>query len=203
MHMTFYFILVAALVLCAAFVWLAGKRSSLRRELDRRVQKINERGAEFEGRLQLLEKHVIDYLLSVGADGTRELAEMNASLAKLEVLIEEVKKILVNTDFHALHNAFQLLDYDYSELKKKNPDFDTEALPAHHWEENFEAMLQSLGERVEEASVQARAINLQKRGRERKATIDNLAHIGIRSAIEYIRAQKESESQGHLPVIGK
>ena len=183
----FFLIFLGASVLCGCFVWLSGKRESLAWALQNHIAFLREQCRDFEQRMLGLEDHVIDYLLSVGAEGTAELSEMKQSLVQVECLCVEASLLLRVKDFDAVHQASRLLDYDYSELEARNPEFRQSDFPKAAWDQRFEHLLQSLGERVNVASIEANTLNLQKRRTRRKSTISGLAAIGIRKVVDQIR----------------
>ena len=191
MNLIFLIISVASAMVSGCFFWLRSKRNGFVREIRSEVKRARSAAVNFEQRMNQLESHAVDYLLSVGTSGASELVSMKDTLARVDKVMAEVEGLLVIGDFAALGDALTLLSYTYDVFPEEKKLKAIESFPRADWEEHFESTLQSLGDKVRAASEIRSRNKISRLGQEkRKPTIATLYDIGVKTAIEQIRSAR-------------
>ena len=188
--LTIYLAGSAALGFSLAFFRLLYKNRRFAKRIYQRLHVLNERIATDESRLAIVEREALDYMLSVGTEGGKSLVEMRNTLNKAKHLAQEVESLAVSHDFLALEEASRLLHYDYSRCREMHGKPASSVFPRADWERRFEDIIQSAGEKIQNASMNSKAIHLPKL-RTEKSTLGNLFAAGIRSLTQEVRANRE------------
>lgn len=187
-NLIFLGLAVASSMVSGCFFWFLMRKNGLAKEIRREIVRMKASAEDFERRLGMLEGHAVDYLLSVGAEGTLELVRLKETLAKVDALANELESLRARGDFHSLGDALSLMSGQYGDFSEEKQEKIKAEFVGPEWENEFESTLQSLGEKVQTASLVREQHQISRMKQKRKSTIATLYDIGVKSAIEQIRA---------------
>jgi hypothetical protein len=182
------YIIAAVWVLVLAFVIplvLASKkkrrqaREAIEKKLDKQKQFLN----TYESRLAIVRSHAIDYLNSLGSEGARIMSEMQGEVAKMNMLADEVRRLIDIGSTSALAQANKILEgkasifiQDSGSGTASNWKFKLDK----NWKKNLENLLQELGSNVASASQVAKDAGVPTFGKQfKRETIHDLKEAGI------------------------
>jgi hypothetical protein len=138
---------------------------------------------EFGSRLQIVRSHAIDYLNSLGPDGARQMSEIQALLARIQLAADQARTLLDSESFSKMRLAEKILDGEeaiYLEDSGSGNASNWEFKIADGWNTEVEKKLQELGANVATASTSAKNVGIPTFGRQfKRETIHDLKEAGI------------------------
>lgn len=139
--------------------------------------------SEFDSRLQIVRSHALDYLNSLGAEGARQMSEIQNSIARIQLAAEQAKNLLESENFKKMKLAEKILDGKEAILLDNSGSGKAggwEYRIQDNWNEDIEQKLQDLGSNVANASKSAKNTGIPTFGRQfKRETIHDLKEAGI------------------------
>ena len=146
-------------------------------EVETQVDVLEIRIKQFRRRYGIVQEDAIDYINSIGAEGSRVLYALGQEIAAAEGLVEQMKLLLRSMAPYAADEVRAMLDGVHPTQLDEAVER-LYSLPVN-WEHRLESQLQSLGKLVSQASIEAGVSGVPKRPK-RKRTLLNLLDAGIR-----------------------
>jgi hypothetical protein len=172
---------------------LKKKKSSAAR-INKKLNDLNKFLGAYESRLQIVRSHAIDYLNSLGSEGARIMSEIQAQVAKIHMLTEEVNRLRGMNTISALTKAEKILDGKSAIFVQESGAGDVASWEYRldtDWQSQLEKLLQDLGGDVASASLTAKDAGVPAFGKQfKRETIHDLKEAGI--DINEIRNTKPS-----------
>ena len=183
------------LLLAGMFIFLAMESARVKRILLERLNIVATKVDEYQGRAQLILDHTDKYFNSLQNVGGP--SRLQALIKELDMAMLLVDQLIANK---LTAEAHQFIDFLEGDLNAWQPQWEGGGVTYDglaNWDTHLEALIQSIGMEVADASTEMGKLGVVSTKRNRKATIVSLKEAGV--DLEELRAENEQTGEDDPP----